>query len=309
MKQKHHLDFIKKIYLKNINDLIFLAQKKHRKYHSSKHIQKSTLLSIKTGGCKEDCKYCAQSKYYNTSIKPSKLMDLKKVLHQAKLAKENGSSRFCMGSSGTKILNDHNFETILKMIKEVKKLNLETCVTLGMLDDSQAKKLKQAGLDYYNHNLDTSPEYYEKIVTTRTYPDRLATLESVKKAGIHVCTGGILGMGESQKDRISFLRQLVIQKPHPKSITINQLVPIKGTPLENIDPIDPIEMIRTIATARILMPKSTLRLSAGRENMSVALQTLSFLAGANSIFSGEKLLTTSNFTSQKDQKLFKNLRS
>ena len=295
---------ITEIYHQPLSDLVYEAQSFHRRHHPPNYIQKSTLVSIKTGKCPEDCRYCSQSAHYQTDLPDTDLMEIKEVKQIALAAKKNGSSRLCMGSSGTRIRDGEDFDKILTMIEEVKKMGLETCVTLGMASPQQAQRLKEAGLDYYNHNLDTSPEYYEKVVSTRTYQERLDTLKHIRESGIHLCTGGILGMGESRADRISFLEQLSNLNPHPESITINRLVPIKGTPMEGVTEIDSIEVVRTIATARICMPKSVIRLSAGRETMSEALQALCFLAGAGSMFCGEKLLTTPNAGESKDKKLF-----
>ena len=271
------LAIIEKIYKQSINQLLYEAHTVHKKYHKNDTIQKSTLLSIKTGGCSEDCKYCAQSKFYHTDVKASPMLNATTILAEAHKAKAKGASRFCMGSVGSRVLDNKNFDTILHCIKAIKNLKLETCATLGMLNKAQALKLKQAGLDYYNHNLDTSREYYSSIVTTRTYQDRLDTLSCVRSCGIKVCTGGILGMGESQSDRISLLLELINLKPQPESVTINTLSPIKGTPLEKIEPLNPIELVRTIATARIFIKKSTIRLSAGREKMSATPSMLMFL--------------------------------
>ncbi len=295
---------IREIYHRPLIDLLHEAQSVHRKHHPANQVQKSTLISIKTGKCPEDCKYCSQSAHYKTELQNTNLMKIEEVKKIAKDAKKNGSSRLCMGSSGTRIQDGEDFDKILSMIKEVKEMGMETCVTLGMVAPHQAKRLKEAGLDYYNHNLDTSPEYYEKIVSTRTYQERLDTLHHIRNSNIHLCTGGILGMGESRKDRISFLDQLFNLSPHPESITINRLVPIKGTPMEGITEIDSMEVVRTIATARILMPESVIRLSAGRETMSKESQVLCILAGAGSMFCGEKLLTTPNAGKSKDEQLF-----
>lgn len=298
---------IAEIYHRPLIDLVYEAQSLHRQYHDPNRMQKSTLISIKTGKCPEDCKYCSQSAHYKTKIKDTDLMKLNKVKEKAKKVKINGSSRLCLGSSGTRIRDGEEFDNILNMIKEVKNMGLETCVTLGMVAPQQAKRLKEAGLDYYNHNLDTSPEYYQKITTTRTYQERLDTLKYIREAGIQVCTGGILGMGETVEDRISFLFELANLSKPPESVTINKLVPIKGTPLSELTPINPLEVVRTIATARLLMPESVIRLSAGRESMSEEMQALCILAGANSMFAGDKLLTTPNAGDSKDEKLFKNL--
>lgn len=287
-------------------DLIFQAQTIHRQFFSKNTVQLSTLLSIKTGTCPEDCAYCPQSGHYKTPYGKEALMSVEKVKEKARLAKENGSSRFCMGAAWRNP-PEKEFPKILEIIKEVKALGLETCMTLGMLTDDQARTLREAGLDFYNHNLDTSPEYYEKIISTRTYDDRLNTLENVRQAGMKVCCGGIVGMGESRDDRAEFLRQLANLSEHPQSVPINRLIAIPGTPLEGTPELDALEFVRTIAVARILMPKSKVRLSAGRESMSDEMQALCFMAGANSIFYGEKLLVTSNPEAGKDQQLLRRL--
>lgn len=288
------------------SDLLFQAQSIHRQNFDPNAVQISTLLSIKTGACPEDCKYCPQSGHYHTNIDKEKLLAKETIVEQAKKAKAMGASRFCMGAAW-RAMPKKELEIMQSIIQDVKALGLETCMTLGMLSEEQASALGEAGLDYYNHNLDTSPEYYKKIITTRTYQERLDTLENVRGAGMKVCCGGIIGMGESRDDRVAFLQQLANQRQHPESVPINQLVPVKGTPLENAAPVESIEFIRTIAVARIIMPKSFVRLSAGRENMSDETQALCFHAGANSIFYGEKLLTTSNPDSLKDKKLFASL--
>lgn len=288
------------------NDLLFRAQQIHRENFDPNTVQVSTLLSIKTGKCPEDCAYCPQSVRYDTGLETETLMPLDEVLKAAKSAKANGVTRFCMGAAW-RSPKDKDLEPVMEMIKEVKSLGMETCVTLGMLTDKQATKLKDAGLDYYNHNLDTSPEFYSEIITTRTYDDRLETLRHVRDAGLHVCCGGILGMGENRGDRARLLQQLANLSHHPESVPINMLVRVAGTPLEDAQDLDPLEFVRTIAVARILMPGSMVRLSAGRENMTDALQALCFLAGANSIFYGEKLLTTPNPSANQDHRLFKRL--
>lgn len=288
------------------NDLLFEAQTVHRKNFDANAVQVSTLLSIKTGKCSEDCSYCSQSARYDTEIENEPLMPLDEVIASAKQAKDKGSSRFCMGAAwrGPK---SKDLEPVIKMVKEVKALGLETCLTLGMLTNEQTKQLKDAGLDYYNHNLDTSPEYYGEVITTRTYQDRLDTLERVRDAGINVCSGGILGMGESRRDRIGLFQELANQPQHPESVPINMLVRISGTPMEDGEELDSLEFIRSIAIARILMPKSNVRLSAGREKMSDEMQAMCFFAGANSIFYGEKLLTTPNPDTNHDMQLFERL--
>jgi biotin synthase len=283
-------------------ELIYRAQATHRQHFDPNQVQASTLLSIKTGGCPEDCAYCPQSAHYSTSVKAEPLLPLDEVMAAALRAKERGASRFCMGAAW-RSLKDRELEKIAKMIAEVKALGLETCVTLGMLAPGQAKQLKAAGLDYYNHNLDTSPEFYSEIITTRTYQDRLDTLAQVREAGIHVCCGGIVGMGEDRYHRAGLLASLANLPRHPESVPINRLVQVEGTPLAEVPALDPFEFVRTIACARILMPCSFVRLSAGREAMSDELQALCFLAGANSLFYGEKLLTTTNPTIDQDQLL------
>jgi len=288
------------------NDLLFDAQVVHRQYFNPNEVQVSTLLSIKTGACPEDCKYCPQSARYDTGLEKERLLEIEKVIQRAKEAKQVGSTRFCMGAAWRNP-RDRDMPYILKMVEEVKSLGLETCMTLGMLTREQAVALKQAGLDYYNHNLDTSPEYYGDIITTRTYQDRLNTLENVRAAGMNVCSGGIVGMGETVSDRASMLVQLANLPEQPQSVPINMLVKVKGTPLDSVEDLDYFEFIRTIAVARIMMPKSHVRLSAGREAMNEQMQALCFMAGANSIFYGCKLLTTSNPDTHEDVMLFKKL--
>ena len=288
------------------NDLLFNAQVVHRQHFDPNEVQVSTLLSIKTGACPEDCKYCPQSARYDTGLEKERLLEIEKVIQRAKEAKQVGSTRFCMGAAWRNP-RDRDMPYILKMVEEVKSLGLETCMTLGMLTRDQAVALKQAGLDYYNHNLDTSPEYYGDIITTRTYQDRLNTLENVRAAGMNVCSGGIVGMGETVSDRASMLVQLANLPEQPQSVPINMLVKVKGTPLDSVEDLDYFEFIRTIAVARIMMPKSHVRLSAGREAMNEQMQALCFMAGANSIFYGCKLLTTSNPDTHEDVMLFKKL--
>lgn len=288
------------------NDLLFQAQTVHRQHFNPNEVQISTLLSIKTGACPEDCKYCPQSGHYNTELEKEKLMKVEKVIEQAKAAKDSGSSRFCMGAAW-RSPTGKDMPYVLEMIKGVKDLGMETCMTLGMLDSNQAVALSEAGLDYYNHNLDTSPEFYGEIITTRTYADRLQTLSNVREAGMKVCCGGIVGMGEEQKDRAGLLMELANLNEHPESVPINMLVKVAGTPLDNNEDLDPFEFIRTIAVARIMMPKSHVRLSAGREEMNEQMQSMAFLAGANSIFYGEKLLTTPNPAANKDMELLNKL--
>ncbi len=288
------------------NDLLFQAQQVHRANFDANAVQVSTLLSIKTGACPEDCKYCSQSGHYDTGLDKEKLLAIQKVVEEAKNAREKGASRFCMGAAW-RSPREKDMPYVLEMVRQVKALGLETCMTLGMLDGDQAGRLAEAGLDYYNHNLDTSPEHYNQIITTRTYQDRLDTLARVRDAGMKVCAGGIIGLGESREDRVGLLTQLAILPAHPDSVPINQLVKIPGTPLGDVEDLDPFEFVRTIAVARILMPKSMVRLSAGREQMDEALQALCFMAGANSIFYGEKLLTTTNPEAEADRLLFKRL--
>ena len=287
-------------------DLIFRAQTVHRQNFPANEVQMSTLLSIKTGGCPEDCGYCSQSAAHETGLKASKLMDLDAVLEDAKAAKASGATRFCMGAAW-RSPKDKDLDAVCAMVTGVKALGMETCVTLGMLTGPQAERLKLAGLDYYNHNIDTSPEYYKGIITTRTFEDRLETLAHVRDAGINVCCGGIVGMGESGDDRVGMIHALATLPEHPQSVPINALMKVKGTRLGDSAPLDPIDFVRTIAVARIVMPKSFVRLSAGRSNMSDETQALCFLAGANSIFVGTKLLTTPNPQADHDTRLFERL--
>jgi len=287
-------------------DLIFAAQTMHRKYFPSNEVQISTLLSIKTGGCPEDCAYCPQAARYHTGVKAQKLMDVEDVLAEARAAKDAGASRFCMGAAWREP-KDRDLEAVCQMVEGVRALGMETCATLGMLTEAQAQRLKQAGLDYYNHNLDTSPEYYSDIITTRVYQDRLDTLARVRDAGIHVCCGGIIGMGESLEDRIGMIHTLATLPEHPESVPINMLVQVAGTPLNGTPVLDALDFVRAIAVARITMPKSMVRLSAGREEMSDETQALCFLAGANSIFYGPKLLTTPNPGTDHDRALLDRL--
>ncbi|WP_106477235.1 biotin synthase BioB [Phytohalomonas tamaricis] len=288
------------------NDLLFRAQSVHRQHFDPNAVQVSTLLSIKTGACPEDCKYCPQSGHYNTGLEKEKLLKVERVLEEAVKAKQVGATRFCMGAAW-KYPSTKDMPYVIEMIKGVKALGLETCMTLGKLSETQSRALAEAGLDYYNHNLDTSPEYYGEIITTRTYADRLETLAHVRDAGMKICCGGILGMGESADDRAGLLHQLATLPEHPESVPINMLIRIKGTPLEHVDDIDPIEFIRTLAAARILMPGSHVRLAAGREDMSDEMQALAFFAGANSIFYGERLLTADNPQAAHDRALFERL--
>jgi len=287
-------------------ELIYIAQTEHRKQFNPSEVQISTLLSIKTGSCPENCSYCPQSAHYNTGLQKKPLLEIAEVIEAAKCAKEAGSTRFCMGAAW-RGPRDQDLKVVCEMIGEVKKLGLETCVTLGLLKDYQANMLKGAGLDFYNHNIDTSEEYYNKVITTRTFQDRLETLECVRASGIKVCCGGILGMGETNEDRIKMLVLLANLNDPPESVSINMLIKIPGTPLENVADVDPFDFVRTIAIARIIMPKSYIRLSAGREKMSDELQALCFLAGANSIFYGEKLLTAQNPIPEQDNHLFQRL--
>lgn len=288
------------------NDLLFQAQSVHRQHFDPNAVQISTLLSIKTGACPEDCKYCPQSGHYNTGLEREKLMQVEAVLAEARKAKAVGASRFCMGAAW-KHPSAKDMPYVLEMVRGVRELGLETCMTLGMLTRDQAERLSEAGLDYYNHNLDTSPEYYGEVITTRTYADRLETLDHVRQSGMKVCCGGILGMGESVDDRAGLLQQLANLPAHPESVPINMLIRIQGTPLEHVEDLDPIDFIRTVAVARILMPGSHVRLAAGRELMSDETQAMAFFAGANSIFYGERLLTAQNPQANHDRRLFERL--
>ena len=291
---------------KPLLELLFQAQQVHRDHHRANAVQLSTLLSIKTGSCSEDCGYCPQSRHYETGVREERLLDLEKVLAAAKAAKEQGAQRFCMGAAW-RSPTERQLDDVVEMISAVKSLGLETCVTLGMLKPGQPERLREAGLDYYNHNLDTSPEFYGNIITTRTYQDRLETLEAVRSAGIQVCCGGIVGLGESRRERAGLIAQLANLDPYPESVPINNLVRVEGTPLADAPPIDEFEFVRTVAAARITMPKAVLRLSAGRAEMSDTMQALCFLAGANSIFYGEELLTTGNPQVAKDKALLERL--
>ena len=288
------------------NELLFRAQQVHRAHHDAGAVQLATLLSIKTGGCPEDCAYCPQSVHHDTGVKAGKLMPLAEVLEAAAAAKAQGATRFCMGAAWREP-KDRDLDAVGAMVRGVKALGMETCVTLGMLRAEQARRLKDDGLDYYNHNLDTSPEHYGSIVGTRGYADRLDTLEHVRAAGIAVCCGGIVGMGESRADRAALIAQLAALEPPPESVPINRLVPVPGTPLADAPPPDPFEFVRTIAVARIAMPRAIVRLSAGRENMDESLQALCFLAGASSIFYGDRLLTTANPQAERDRALLQRL--
>lgn len=299
-------DEIKSIYDSPLLDLLFHGAQVHRHAHNFREVQQCTLLSIKTGGCSEDCSYCPQSSRYNTGLKAQKLMNKEAVLEAAQKAKEAGSTRFCMGAAWRDTVGRKtNFNQILEYVKEIREMGMEVCCTLGMLEKQQALELKKAGLTAYNHNLDTSREYYRNIITTRSYDERLETLAYVREAGINVCSGGIIGLGEAEEDRVGLLHTLATLPVHPESVPINALVSVKGTPLEDQKPVEIWEMIRMIGTARIVMPKAMVRLSAGRVRFSMPEQTLCFLAGANSIFTGEKLLTTPNNDFDADQQMFK----
>ncbi len=292
-----------------LTDLVFRAAQVHREFNRANEVQRATLLSIKTGGCQENCSYCPQSAHYDTGLPRQSLMSVDTVRESAIRARENGSDRFCMGAAWRQVKDGPEFDQVIEMVKAVSETGLEVCCTLGMLNDDQARRLKEAGLTAYNHNLDSSEEFYSKIITTRKYQDRLDTLERVRKAGLSTCCGGIIGMGEAIEDRCGLLAKLACFEPHPDSVPINTLVPVEGTPLENQkqSPVDPFDLVRMVALARILMPRSRVRLSAGRLQLSREAQALAFLAGANSIFSGEKLLTTSNPDVDEDQKLLDDL--
>lgn len=301
------LDRISQIYHQPLPDLLFEAQRVHREHHDPHQVQLCTLCNIKTGACPEDCAYCSQSVHNSTDLKPQPLMEMEEVLAQAKAAKASGATRFCMGAAWREVKDGPQFERVLEMVRQVAALEMEVCCTLGMLKPHQAQQLKEAGLTAYNHNLDTSPEYYEQIITTRTYRDRLETIRVVSAAGISVCCGGILGMGESVPDRLALLEALSELDPAPESIPINCLMPVSGTPLQDAAPVDPIELVRMIATTRILFPQAVVRLSAGRVRMSDELQTLCLMAGANSIFTGPVLLTTPNPETSRDEQLLERL--
>lgn len=298
---------ISEIFNKPIFDLMYDAATVHRQHHDAQEVQVCTLLSIKTGGCPEDCAYCPQAARYHTDVKVHKLLPVDEVLEKARNAKVNGSTRFCMGAAWREVRDNKDFDKVLEMVKGVTSMDMEVCCTLGMLSDEQAMKLKEAGLYAYNHNLDTSEEHYEEIISTRTYDDRLETLENVRKAEISVCSGGIIGMGESINDRIGMLHTLSNLPEHPESVPVNALVPVEGTPLEEQPRVSVWEMIRMIATARIIMPKAMVRLSAGRVAMSIEEQALCFMAGANSIFAGDELLTTPNPDVNQDMQMFQTL--
>lgn len=296
---------IEAIYNKPVLELMLEAANIHKNVHETGEVQVCTLLSVKTGGCPEDCSYCPQAARYHTNVKTHKLMEVDEVISAAQQAKENGSTRFCMGAAWREVRDNKDFDKVLEMVKGVNNMDMEVCCTLGMLTPEQAEKLKDAGLYAYNHNLDTSEDYYDKIITTRNYNHRLDTLEHVRKSGIHVCSGGIIGLGESEEDRIGMLHTLATLPSHPESVPVNALVPVEGTPLENQEKVSVWEMVRMIATARIIMPKAMVRLSAGRVRMTVEEQALCFLAGANSIFAGDKLLTTPNPGVMEDSEMFK----
>ena len=287
-------------------ELLFRAASVHRAHFDPAAVQVSTLLSVKTGGCPEDCAYCPQSVHHDTGVEAGKLLDVEAVKAAAAAAREQGATRFCMGAAW-RAPKDRDIEKVAELVRSVKALGMEACCTLGMLTDEQARTLKEAGLDYYNHNLDTAPEAYGRIITTRDYQDRLDTLERVRAAGMHVCCGGIVGMGESRRERAGLIAQLANLDPYPESVPINHLVQVEGTPLHGLEPLDPLEFVRTIAVARITMPRARVRLSAGRQQMGEAVQALCFLAGANSIFYGDKLLTTGNPDWERDQALFAKL--
>ena len=300
-------DEIADIYNSPVLDLIYRAATVHRQHHDPQEVQVCTLLSVKTGGCPEDCAYCPQAARYHTSVKVHKLMEVDEVLTAAHRAKESGSTRFCMGAAWREVRDNRDFDKVLEMVQGVNRMGMEVCCTLGMLTETQAEKLKTAGLYAYNHNLDTSEEYYGDIISTRTYDDRLDTLGNVRQAGISVCSGGIIGMGESHQDRIGMLLTLANLPEHPESVPVNALVPVEGTPLEDQPRVSVWEMLRMIATARIIMPGAMVRLSAGRVRMNTEEQALCFLAGANSIFAGDKLLTTPNPEEDQDRQLFQTL--
>lgn len=298
---------IEQIYNQPLLELVFQAATVHREHHAASEVQVCTLLSIKTGGCPEDCAYCPQAARYSTGVDVHKLLDKNVVLHNAQKAKEAGSTRFCMGAAWREVRDNRDFDKVIEMVKEVNDMGLEVCATLGMINENQAARLKDAGLYAYNHNLDTSEEKYGDIITTRTYDDRLNTLENVRKVGLTICSGGIIGLGEQSEDRIEMLRTLANMDPHPESVPINKLVAVEGTPLENQEEVHVFDMVRMIATARILMPTSMVRLSAGRLSMSEEGQAFCFMAGANSIFAGDKLLTTPNPAEDQDMMLFSKL--
>jgi biotin synthase len=298
---------ITEIYNTPIMDLIYRSATVHRAYHDPNEVQVCTLLSVKTGGCPEDCSYCPQAARYHTDVEVHKLLDVDEVITSAKEAKESGSTRFCMGAAWREVRDNKDFDKVLQMVEGVNNMDMEVCCTLGMLTEEQAEKLKKAGLYAYNHNLDTSEEHYEEVISTRTYDDRLDTINNVRKAKISVCSGGIIGMGEKDEDRIGMLMTLATMEEHPESVPVNALVPVEGTPLADQPRVSIWEMLRMIATARIIMPNAMVRLSAGRVTMSIEEQALCFQAGANSIFAGDKLLTTANPAEDKDKAMFKTL--
>jgi biotin synthase len=298
---------IRAIYRQPLPDLLFAAQTLHRAFHDPTRVQFCQLLSVKTGGCPEDCAYCPQSAHYTTEVDRGGLLPIDEVIQFAERARGEGATRFCMGAAWRQVQEGDDFEAVLEMVRRVARLGMEVCCSLGMLDETQAQRLADAGLTAYNHNLDTSPEFYGQIITTRKYEDRLRTLNSVRKAGVTVCSGGIIGLGESENDRVGLLHQLSTLDPHPESVPINALVRVAGTPLENLKPLDPLVFVRTIATARILMPASMVRLSAGRRSLSREAVALCFVAGANSLFIGEKLLTTPNPDPEDDAAMLQSL--
>lgn len=304
--QRWSVEAIEALFKLPFNDLMFRAQQVHREHFDPNAVQLSTLLSIKTGGCSEDCGYCPQSAFHDAGVENRKMLEVQEVIRAAKAAQAAGADRFCMGAAWREPSKE-DMAAVVEMVKEVKALGMETCATLGMLNDEQAEQLRQAGLDYYNHNLDTAPEFYGNIISTRDYQDRLDTLERVRKAGIHVCSGGIVGMGENLTQRAGLIAQLANMEPYPESVPINNLVKVEGTPLAQQEDIDPLDFVRTIAVARITMPTARVRLSAGRQQMSEAVQALCFLAGANSIFYGDQLLTTGNPDVERDRALMDKL--
>ena len=307
VREARDLEAVEALLARPLLDLVFEAAGVHRAHHDPQKIQCSQLLSIKTGGCPEDCGYCSQSAHHETPVAREPLMGLQEVVEAARKAKDGGADRFCMGAAWREVKDGPQFDSILDMVREIKSMGMETCVTLGMLNGDQSTRLREAGLDYYNHNLDTGASHYDKIISTRTYEDRLATLQAVRDAGVHVCTGGILGMGEGRAVRAELLHQLATLDPQPESVPINALVAVEGTPLQNEEPLDWSEMVRTIAVARILMPRTVIRLSAGRTEMTEEGQALAFLAGANSLFVGDELLTTPNPERQSDAALLDKL--
>jgi biotin synthase len=298
-------DFVRKLYDRPLFSLLDEARAVHRAHHADQEVQLCTLLSVKTGGCPEDCKYCTQSSHYETEVGPEKMLDVDEVLAAARRAKDGGSTRFCMGAAWREVKDGPAFDRVLTMVRGVKSLGLEACVTLGMVTETQARELKEAGLDAYNHNLDTSRRHYRSIISTRTYDDRLRTLENVRAAGVTVCSGGIIGMGESIDDRCEMLRTLANLEPQPESVPINALVPMEGTPLGHLPPVDPLDLVRMIAIARVLMPRARVRLSAGRTELSREAQLMAMYAGANSIFYGDKLLTAGNPAEDGDRTLLR----